>query len=33
MYYILYMQVFDELRVLEHHMKDEYKNGRKMTDL
>jgi len=33
MYYILYMQIFDELRVLEHFIKDEYKNGRKMTDL
>jgi vacuolar protein sorting-associated protein 35 len=32
-YYILFMQVFDELRVLEQYFKEEYRRGRKMIDL
>jgi len=32
-YYILFMQVFDELRVLENYFKEEFKRGRKMVDL
>ena len=32
-YYILYMQIFDELRVLEQYFKEEYRRGRKMNDL
>ena len=32
-YYILFMQVFDELRVLETGIKEEYKRGRRMSDL
>lgn len=32
-YYILFMQVFDELRVLENGFKEEYKRGRRMADL
>jgi len=32
-YYILFMQVFDELRALEAGIKEEYKRGRKMADL
>ncbi len=32
-YYILYMQIFDELRTLEAYFKDEYRRGRKMSDL
>lgn len=29
-YYILFMEVFDELKVLENHFMEEYKSGRKM---
>ena len=32
-YYILYMQVFDELRVLENYFKEDYKMGRRLSDL
>jgi vacuolar protein sorting-associated protein 35 len=32
-YYILFMQIFDELRVLEAYFKEEYRRGRKMIDL
>lgn len=32
-YYILFMQVFDELRVLENYFKEEFKRGRRMADL
>ena len=32
-YYILFMQIFDELRTLEQYFKDEYRRGRKMMDL
>lgn len=32
-YYILFMQIFDELRFLESHFKEEYRRGRRMQDL
>lgn len=32
-YYILYMQVFDELRSLENYFKEDYKMGRRLSDL
>ena len=32
-YYILFMQIFDEMRVLEAYFKEEYRRGRKMSDL
>ena len=32
-YYILYMQIFDELRNLEAYFKEEYRRKRKMIDL
>ena len=32
-YYILFMQVFDELNVLEKHFKEEHRRGRSMKDL
>lgn len=32
-YYVLFMQVFDELRLLEGAFKEEYRRGRKMKDL
>ena len=32
-YYILYMQIFDELRYLESYFKEEYRRGRRMIDL
>lgn len=32
-YYILFMQVFDEMRILENYFKEEYRRGRKMPDL
>ena len=32
-YYILYMQIFDEMRILENYFKEEYRRGRKMPDL
>ncbi|KAL4451052.1 hypothetical protein ABPG74_021374 [Tetrahymena malaccensis] len=32
-YYIVFMQIFDELRTLEQYFKEEYRRGRKMMDL
>jgi len=32
-YYILFMQIFDELRVLENYFKDEWRKGRKINEL
>ncbi len=32
-YYIIFMQVFDELRSLEQHFKEEYRKGRRMQSL
>jgi len=32
-YYILFMQIFDEMRALENYFKEEKRRGRKMTDL
>ena len=32
-YYVLYMQIFDEMRVLEGYFKEEGRRGRKMIDL
>jgi len=32
-YYILFMQVFDEMRHLGNYFKEEYRRGRKMPDL
>jgi vacuolar protein sorting-associated protein 35 len=32
-YYILFMQIFDEMRVLESYFKEEYRRGRRMMDL
>lgn len=32
-YYILFMAVFDEMRELEKYFKEEFRRGRKMTDL
>lgn len=29
-YYMIFMQVFDELRQLEFHFKEEYRKGRRM---
>jgi len=32
-YYMIFMQVFDELRQLEMHFKEEYRKGRRMQSL
>mmetsp|Transcript_38745 Transcript_38745/g.54062 ORF Transcript_38745/g.54062 Transcript_38745/m.54062 type:complete len:113 (+) Transcript_38745:38-376(+) len=32
-YYVLFMQIFDEMRVLEGYFKEEYRHGRRMIDL
>jgi len=32
-YYMLFMQIFDEMRNLESHFKEEYRRGRNMLSL
>lgn len=32
-YYILFMQVFDEMRILEAHFREEHRRGRNIKDL